>query len=56
MLRIKVKGKKATEVIPAGHDTKLSDDGKTLAVIDKDGNQVEGVSFDPASVIVVVRV
>jgi hypothetical protein len=55
MLKIRIKGQKELRVIPSGHDTRLSEDGKTLAVMDKDGELVDGVALDPASVVAVVR-
>jgi hypothetical protein len=55
MLRIKLKGTPKPVVIPTGHDTVRSQDGKTLQVIDKDRKPVDKAVYDVSTVVSVVR-
>jgi hypothetical protein len=55
MLRIKIKGNPQPLIVPAGHDTRRTADGK-LEIVDSEGQAVKNVAtLDPATVSAVVR-
>jgi hypothetical protein len=55
MLHVKIKDDPEVKIIPAGHDTRLSDNGQKVEVLDVEGKVVAGVDFEPGTIAAVVR-